>query len=169
MTTEHRHTVRFRRPSRALPLLSFILGVVLAYQAAVVGLLLWAALHGTLNLSADQHSQAPLSVLAALIYQASLSFGLWALFVLVRDVRRGQPFAAQHPARLRLVAWGFLVFAVLAWLSPLVQVLPGGALSIGGSMKFRAAPELLLSLCLFALAEVFRHGLALRQDTDLTV
>jgi Protein of unknown function (DUF2975) len=169
MTTDGGNTTNFRRPSRALPLLSFILAVVLTYQVIVAGFLIWAALHGTLKLSGGQNSGEPLSVLAASVYQVSLSFGLWVLFMLVRDVRRGQPFAAQHPARLRLVAWGFLVFAVLAWLSPLVHVLPGGVVSIGGSMKFKPAPELLIALCLFALAEVFRHGFALKQETDLTV
>jgi hypothetical protein len=85
------------------------------------------------------------------------------------SVRAGDPFVYENVRRLRWIA-------VISLSEPLVRL--GGALARGRIDHPAQAVNLAVSsslgpivfaLCLFALAEVFAHGVRLREDTEATI
>ena len=104
-----------------------------------------------------------------------LLFGLWQLRQLVRSVREGDPFSGVNVRRLRILG------SLLLLAYPVFQYVLGGLhewiLSTGGPSSppatVDADPFSLVAvfggLCLLVLAEVFAHGIRLREDVEATV
>jgi hypothetical protein len=101
-------------------------------------------------------------------------YAIWRLRSLVRSVRDGSPFSRENVQVLRLLGWLLLVGY------PVMQYIVGGLhewiLSTGGP-PISAQPDVdplsfgavFGGLCLLVLAEVFAHGIALREDVEGTV
>jgi hypothetical protein len=101
---------------------------------------------------------------------------LWQLWGLLRSARNGDPFAGANVWRLRqfgwllLLGWPLVAYLTMAlkellaatWASP-TDPSQGGVFAppIGGALIF--------GLAVLVLAEVFAHGLRLRDDVDGTI
>jgi Protein of unknown function (DUF2975) len=100
---------------------------------------------------------------------------LWLLRGLVGSVRQGDPFSAANLRRLR--ALGFLIllgWPVAAFCSNLLQQLLAQTLPAAHSLSGRIVPAhldltVLAGLGVLVLAEVFAHGLRLREDVEGTI
>ena len=105
-----------------------------------------------------------------------LAFGIWFLRGLAGSLRRGDPFGPANVRRLRRIGFllvvGAPVAAVVDWSLrlALVDTLPhdafGGLSFQGFSFPFVA---LVAGLGAFILAEVFAHGVSLREDVEATI
>jgi hypothetical protein len=102
--------------------------------------------------------------------------GLWLLRGIASSVRRGDPFNAANVRRLRgigfLLILGAPVAALLNWSLQLQlsDALPPGRFGNIGTTGFSLPGNALLAgLGVFILAEVFAHGLRLREDVEGTV
>ena len=148
-------------PTRALSVLYWLLLVVMALDVGV-----WVVV-----LITDSESLSGYDALEAvtLITSELVKFGgVLVLWMLIRDTRRKRPFNPINVSRIRWLAWGIVLSGFLDFWYRLNH----GGITFGGKLSFPyvpVPPEFLAALCLFALAEVFRHGLALRQEQDLTV
>jgi hypothetical protein len=101
---------------------------------------------------------------------------LWQLWGLLRSARHGDPFTGANVWRLRqfgwllLLGWPLVAYLTMAlkellattWASP-TDPSQGGVFAppIGGALIF--------GLAVLVLAEVFAHGLRLREDVDGTI
>jgi hypothetical protein len=101
---------------------------------------------------------------------------LWQLWGLLRSARHGDPFTTANVRRLRqfgwllLLGWPLVAYLTMAlkevlattWASP-TDPSQGGVFAppIGGALIF--------GLAVLALAEVFAHGLRLREDVEGTI
>jgi hypothetical protein len=101
---------------------------------------------------------------------------IWLLRGLARSVRRGDPFGADNVRRLRsmgsvLVFGGLLVEIVNSSLrAQLWESLPANRFGDVGTEGFAVPGNMLLAgLGAFILAEVFAHGLRMREDLEGTV
>jgi hypothetical protein len=101
---------------------------------------------------------------------------LWLLRGLARSVRHGDPFSAANVRRLRrlglLFLLGYPVMVLVTrllqdWLVTTLPVLPLGG--IGTTLDVISPIALLAGLVMFLLAEVFAHGLRLREDVEGTI
>jgi hypothetical protein len=100
---------------------------------------------------------------------------LWQLWGLLRSARQGDPFTTANVWRLRRFGWLLLLgwplvayltmalkeFLAMTWTSPTDQTQGLFAPPIGGALIF--------GLAVLVLAEVFAHGLRLREDVDGTI
>ena len=100
---------------------------------------------------------------------------LWQLWGLLRSARHGDPFTGGNVRRLRQFGWVLLLgwplvayltmalkeFLAMTWASPTDQTEGLFAPPIGGALIF--------GLAVLVLAEVFAHGLRLREDVDGTI
>jgi hypothetical protein len=98
---------------------------------------------------------------------------LWQLWGLLRSARKGDPFTTANVWRLRQFGWllllgwplvAYVTFALKEWLA----TTPPGAQTAG----LFAPPiglALLFGLAVLILAEVFAHGLRLREDVEGTI
>ena len=100
---------------------------------------------------------------------------LWQLWGLLRSARQGDPFTGANVWRLRqfgwllLLGWPLVAYLTMAlkellaatWTSPTDQTEGLFAPPIGGALIF--------GLAVLALAEVFAHGLRLREDVEGTI
>jgi hypothetical protein len=100
---------------------------------------------------------------------------LWQLWGLLRSARQGDPFTGANVWRLRQFGWLLLLgwplvayltmalkeFLAMTWASPTDQTEGLFAPPIGGALIF--------GLAVLALAEVFAHGLRLREDVEGTI
>jgi hypothetical protein len=100
---------------------------------------------------------------------------LWQLWGLLRSARHGDPFTGANVWRLRQFGWLLLLgwplvayltmalkeFLAMTWASPTDPTGGTFAPPIGGALIF--------GLAVLALAEVFAHGLRLREDVDGTI
>jgi hypothetical protein len=98
---------------------------------------------------------------------------LWQLWGLLRSARRGDPFTVANVWRLRQFGWllllgwplvAYLTMALKEWLASSLPANETGGLfapPIGGALVF--------GLAVLALAEVFAHGLRLREDVEGTI
>ena len=100
---------------------------------------------------------------------------LWQLWGLLRSARHGDPFTGANVRRLRQFGWLLLLgwplvayltmalkeFLAMTWASPTDQTEGLFAPPIGGALLF--------GLAVLVLAEVFAHGLRLREDVDGTI
>jgi hypothetical protein len=98
---------------------------------------------------------------------------LWLLRGLARSVREGAPFGSGNVRRLRLLGFllllGTPVVAILNWTLrlALANTAPLSDLSTTG-LSIEPAP-FVAALGAFVLAEVFAHGLRLREDVEATI
>lgn len=100
---------------------------------------------------------------------------LWQLWGLLRSARQGDPFTGANVRRLRQFGWLLLLgwplvayltmalkeFLAMTWTSPTDQTQGLFAPPIGGALLF--------GLAVLVLAEVFAHGLRLREDVEGTI
>ena len=100
---------------------------------------------------------------------------LWQLWGLLRSARHGDPFTDANIWRLRQFGWLLLLgwplvayltmalkeFLAMTWASPTDQTEGLFAPPIGGALLF--------GLAVLVLAEVFAHGLRLREDVEGTI
>jgi hypothetical protein len=102
--------------------------------------------------------------------------GLWVIWDLVRSVGRRDPFGPVSVRRLRTL--GFLAVLGYPLLQALSAVLQGRLFATLPALSGRLEPfyaaifspaPLMVGLCFFALAEVFAHGMRLREDVEATV
>lgn len=98
----------------------------------------------------------------------------WQLLGFLRDVQAGRPFVKAMPRRMVVIGAMVIVAGLLQ--ATVEYAVAGEAirrLSLepqGATAQFRYGPEsVLLSLVLFVAAEVFRRGLRLQEESDLTV
>jgi hypothetical protein len=105
-----------------------------------------------------------------------LAGALWLLRGLARSVREGDPFGPANVQRLRrlglLLVVGAPAVAVVNWALrlSLANTLPANAFGNVGFPGFSFPFVLLLAgLGAFILAEVFAHGLWLREDVEGTI
>ena len=121
-------------------------------------------------------AQLLLSVAVGLLPPLLVAAVLWLLRGLARSVRQGDPFGAANVRRLRrlglLFLLGYPVMVIVTrllqdWLVTTLPVLPLGG--IGTTFHVISAEALLAGLGMFLLAEVFAHGLRLREDVEGTI
>jgi DUF2975 family protein len=98
---------------------------------------------------------------------------LWQLWGLLRSARQGDPFTTANVWRLRqfgwllLLGWPLVAYLTMALKEQLATTLPANdtaglfAPPIGGALLF--------GLAVLVLAEVFAHGLRLREDVEGTI
>ena len=112
-----------------------------------------------------QMAESPaVSVVLSILY----SFGTCILLDLILKVRQHRPFEMENVGRIRFLAWGALAYLIFTAMHPFVVVAVAGK-SIHWTLNLSPSPALIGVLFLFALAEVFKHVLVLRQEQDLTV
>jgi hypothetical protein len=121
-------------------------------------------------------AQLLLSVAIGLLPLLLVAAVLWLLRGLARSVRHGDPFSAANVRRLRqlglLFLLGYPAMVILTrllqdWLVTTLPVLPLGG--IGTTLDVISPIALLAGLVMFFLAEVFAHGLRLREDVEGTI
>jgi Protein of unknown function (DUF2975) len=121
-------------------------------------------------------AQLVLSVAVGLLPLLLVAAVLWLLRGLARSVRHGDPFSAANVRRLRrlglLFLLGYPVMVIITrllqdWLVTTLPVLPLGG--IGTTLDVISPIALLAGLVMFLLAEVFAHGLRLREDVEGTI
>jgi hypothetical protein len=98
---------------------------------------------------------------------------LWQLWGLLRSARQSDPFTGANVRRLRqfgwllLLGWPLVAYLTMALKEILAMTLPANdteglfAPPIGGALLF--------GLAVLVLAEVFAHGLRLREDVEGTI
>jgi Protein of unknown function (DUF2975) len=129
-----------------------------------------------LTLRQPTPAQLLLSVAVGLLPLLLVVAVLWLLRGLARSVRQGDPFGAANVRRLRrlglLLLLGYPVMVTITrllqdWLVTTLPVLPLGG--IGTTLDVINIFALLAGLGMFLLAEVFAHGLRLREDVEGTI
>lgn len=97
---------------------------------------------------------------------------LWLLRGLLNSVREGDPFNGSNVRRLRTIGLLLLVGAPIAELvrSGFEQALSSSTTGTGSGLSFSIpGGGLIAGLGVFVLAQVFAHGVRLREDTEGTV
>jgi len=135
-----------------------IFAVVVVYQAAI----------GTLG-----YRDLALTV-PQLIYGVPTLFVLWGVRSFARSMRGGDPFTTAGVRRIRILALVFLLgFPSVRLLGGILFALafpaPHPVALVVRSMSGTALSGLISGLTLFVLAEVFAHGVRLREDVEGTV
>jgi hypothetical protein len=129
-----------------------------------------------LTLRQPTPAQLLLSVAVGLLPLLLVAAVLWLLRGLARSIRHGDPFGAANVRRLRrlglLFLLGYPVMVTITrllqdWLVTTLPVLPMGG--IGTTLDVINIYALLAGLGMFLLAEVFAHGLRLREDVEGTI
>jgi hypothetical protein len=99
---------------------------------------------------------------------------LWQLWGLLRSARQGDPFTTANVRRLRrfgwllLLGWPLVAYVTTALKSDLAATVP----PVVTSGLFNTTPiglALVFGLAVLVLAEVFAHGLRLREDVEGTI
>jgi Protein of unknown function (DUF2975) len=140
------------------------------------GLRIVAGPDATIEIRDATAKQQLLSAATAVGPAFLLGMALWLLRGLAGSVREGTPFGLANVRRLRslgsLLVAGGLVVAFVDWALrlSLANTLPPSAFGGVGFDGFRFPfPLLLAGLGAFILAEVFAHGVALREDVEATI
>jgi hypothetical protein len=100
---------------------------------------------------------------------------LWQLRGLLGSVRHGDPFHAANVRRLRWFGWLLLLgYPLVALASSLLKESLGSTMSeaqplLGNSAVVTPAAAMLGGLAVLVLAEVFAHGVRLREDVEGTI
>jgi hypothetical protein len=98
---------------------------------------------------------------------------LWQLRGLLRSARQGDPFTTANVGRLRqfgwllLLGWPLVHYVTRELKQALASTLPANDTS--GLYALDILGVLLFGLAILALAEVFAHGLRLREDVEGTI
>jgi hypothetical protein len=126
----------------------------------------------TLRVNDAKPEQVIYSVARDLIPGVLFIAGLWLLRSILRSVRDGDPFIAANVRRLRIIGLLFLVGGPLAEIlsSSFEQALASsvGVTGVGPGISF-PGPGPIAGLFVFVLAEVFAHGVRLRDDAEGTI
>lgn len=119
-------------------------------------------------------TQSVIYLAAGVIASAVVLFGLWKLRQIARSVREGDPFIDANVGRLRVIGLLLLIGY------PVFQYVTGGL----NEWMLRSAPYVstarvdvdpfsagiaFAALCVLVIAEVFAHGMRLREDVEGTV
>lgn len=102
-------------------------------------------------------------------------FTLWKLRQLVQSVRIGDPFTDTNAQRLRLlgvvvILWYSIAHYVTAGISEWIITTRGPDIpTVAADAGPFPLTGLLGGLCLLVLAEVFAHGIRLREDVEATI
>lgn len=115
---------------------------------------------------------ALLALLAGLLGAAV--YFLVLLLRIVNSVQQGDPFVADNADRLARMGWIALALQILAipvgalvmWIAEVTKDAGDLGLEVDVGVNLTA---ILLTLILFILARVFRHGTAMREDLEGTV
>ena len=97
---------------------------------------------------------------------------LWVLHRILDSVREGDPFNSSNVRRLRTIGLLLLVGAPIAGLvqSGFEQALASSTTGAGSGLSFSLPGEALIAgLGVFVLAQVFAHGVQLREEAEGTV
>ena len=98
---------------------------------------------------------------------------LWQLWGLLRSARQGDPFTTANVWRLRqfgwllLLGWPLVAYLTMALKEALASTLQAN--ETGGLFAPPIGGALLFGLAVLVLAEVFAHGLRLREDVEGTI
>jgi hypothetical protein len=98
---------------------------------------------------------------------------LWQLWGLLRSARQGDPFTTANVWRLRqfgwllLLGWPLVAYLTMALQEALASTLPAN--QTGGLFAPPIGGALVFGLAVLVLAEVFAHGLRLREDVEGTI
>jgi len=98
---------------------------------------------------------------------------LWQLWGLLRSARQGDPFTTANVRRLRkfgwllLLGWPLVAYVTTALKSDLAATVPADVTS--GLFAPPIPLALVFGLAVLVLAEVFAHGLRLREDVEGTI
>lgn len=126
----------------------------------------------TVHITDASTKQELLTLIRDLVPILMILVGAWMVRALLLSVRRGDPFTSENVRRLRWVAVLLVAFPIVALIqhfcdNALASTVPnlrewptGGGLSLDGP----AAGVIVL-----VLAEVFAHGVRLREDVEGTV
>ena len=115
-----------------------------------------------------------IGAMALIIVLLSLAFRFFKeLSGIVNSVREGDPFQVQNADRLTRMGWisigahglAIVLAALSAWFAPYLEK-AGHDAEFGFDVEITG---LLLTLILFVLARVFRHGAAMREELEGTV
>ena len=113
--------------------------------------------------------------LAIAIAALAYLYGAWQLRELVRSIRDDDTFASSNVRRLwvlgALFLFGYPLFqwAAAAWNEWVLSTAGPPDTLARVSVELLAAPAILGGLSLLVLAEVFAHGIVLREDVEATV
>jgi hypothetical protein len=100
---------------------------------------------------------------------------LWQLWGLLRSARRGDPFTTANVWRLRqfgwllLLGWPLVAYLTMALKGTLADTLTSPTDQTSGLFVLDIGGVLLFGLAVLVLAEVFAHGLRLREDVEGTI
>jgi Protein of unknown function (DUF2975) len=100
---------------------------------------------------------------------------LWQLWGLLRSARRGDPFTTANVWRLRrfgwllLLGWPLVAYLTMALKGALADTLTSPTDQTSGLFALDIGGALLFGLAILVLAEVFAHGLRLREDVEGTI
>ena len=98
---------------------------------------------------------------------------LWQLWGLLRSARHGDPFTGANIRRLRQFGWLLLLgWPLVAYLTMALKELLAMTLPANDTEGLFAPPvggALIFGLAVLVLAEVFAHGLRLREDVEGTI
>ena len=106
---------------------------------------------------------------------ALMGYFMLLLWRIIDTVGHGDPFVPENARRLNLMGWiSLATYAGGIGLGIVSDWIEGFAGNSGDSLKFTAEIDisgsgLVLSLVLFILARVFRHGAAMREELEGTV
>jgi Protein of unknown function (DUF2975) len=150
--------------SGMIDILYFLLLLSITKEVVVILIYLLNTKTGFPSVTVNTLDTPVISVVVAFLYM----FGSWILLKLISDIRQNRPFQMKNIQRIRFHAWGALVYLVLAFFRTSIFMIESGP-SFRGKLMLGPSPALVGVLCLFALAQVFKHGLVLRQEQDLTV
>jgi len=148
-------------------LIALGLGTYLIWQTGVFGPVPDTAT----GLRAEHAPELPMAMLMALAATLMAFRFTQLLRQIVNSVANGDPFTLENASRLRTMAILALLYQfvsagmfflgiTVARIAPLEALVSGEELSLSA---------LLLSLTLFILARVFKHGVAMREDLEGTV
>lgn len=147
-----------------------ITGTAAADITAADGIKLSASDQAQLTIAHPDAYQRLLLELPTVIDSALIMLGISLLFLLTRTLRQGDPFAPGNPRRLHGIAMLILVGGVFGnWLEAITSSL----LVAGTHLQDRIPTSLQISplpvmafFLVVALAEAFRLGTRLREDTE---
>ncbi|MFI0445790.1 DUF2975 domain-containing protein [Actinomadura sp. 6N118] len=145
-------------------------GTTAADIAAADGIKLSTSDQAQLTIAHPDVYQRALLELPTLIGAAMIMLGISLLFLLTRTLRQGDPFASGNPRRLHGIALLILVGGVFGnWLEAITSsmLVSGTSLQDRIPTSFQISPvPVMAALLVAALAEAFRLGTRLREDTE---
>jgi hypothetical protein len=100
---------------------------------------------------------------------------LWQLWGLLRSARQGDPFTGANVWRLRqfgwllLLGWPLVAYLTMALKELLAATWASPTDPTGGTFAPPIGGALIFGLAVLVLAEVFAHGLRLREDVEGTI